>query len=165
MSLPTFTAIPHTPKDLHGANGICAVTSGSATTLLSISTVSLSHDPGLEDVTSSGGGGWRQSIPGVNSISGTLVLCYDFANAPLLAPYTLQAGKLLATLYIVPDGQLGPSVVPLAITDTLKTQAYYGAAYLSGFKFDTGPKAGATMISCDYISEGPWTLPNVAPSS
>lgn len=148
-------------KDLHGVNGYCTIQTVSLSgalgveTLFNITMTDWSHDPGDEEVTNSGDGGWGRSINGVQRITGTLNFVYDVANRPFAAPYQLGPGNYI-NLKLVLNAIASPG---LALADADLSQAWSGLAKIGAWGPKTGPQAGALICAIPFASQGKWTIP------
>lgn len=149
-------------KFIHGVNGLMAVTPypTGTETYLNYQKAELSLDPGMDDITHSGFGGWFGDMPGIQKITGSVTFTYDLANSPFLAPQYLRPGSLI-NLKIILNAQASPGNLPggLSVSDANNSQTYSGVARVGAWGPNTGPMSGPTNVTVPFTSYGPWVVP------
>lgn len=100
---------------------------------------------GNQDITYcvAGGATYQVMLAGYNGVKGTITFIYDTANQPVLSPFSMIPGTLMA-LILYPDG----------------TKPYTFSALSGEFKWGSGPKAGPVRCTTSYDSTGNVTHPS-----
>lgn len=95
-----------------------------------------------EDITHTDAGGAQVVIDGVERFAGTIDFIYDTSNKPTVAPQQMKP-RTPATVHLKPDGVDDFSAPVLCL----------------GFKFSSGPAAGAVKVTVNVKSTGAIVYP------
>jgi hypothetical protein len=153
MTTPINTYRPDTPNNdyIHGAKTkLQWQPPGSSPTPpavdLLVESISFDDNVDTDDISHTGGNGWKLRLDGLEEITGQIVYVWDAFNIPYDATLMPFKPRTYATLILKPDGVTSMTIPVL----------------LSGVSFSGGPKAGTLRVTSKYESSGHPTMPTAS---